>query len=153
MSPKVYKAFARIIMEHYRGRQMPRKVLEIGASAWTLLTIGAFEKARRVALNVEFPNISPQLEKCELVVGSSWKTDFNNGEFDCVLSCSTFEHDKYFWMSLLEIRRIISVGGFMVVGVPVYMKLPTDRLSTTLTYERHGYSYNAGLPAACLVTT
>ena len=67
---------------------------------------------------------------------------FKDEEFDCVMSCSTFEHDKFFWKSIAETRRVIKKGGLFVVGVPVYIELPTDVLTSTLTYKLHGKSYN-----------
>ena len=145
MSPKVYKAFASILSKFYKDREKPRSVLEIGASSKTLLSIAYFDNARKVVLNsAEFNSISNELRPCELKVGNSNEmTFFKDSMFDCILSCSVFEHDKYFWKSLMEINRVISPGGIFIVGVPIYMKLPTDYKNTTLTYERHGYSYNA----------
>lgn len=142
MSPEVYRTFARIAAEYYKDAA-PRAVLEVGASGWTLLSIPVFQKSRKVALNLSFEKPSAELSDCELVAGNSQKMDFKSGEFDCILSSSTFEHDKYFWKSLDEIYRVLSVGGLLIIGVPIYMKLPTDYKNTTLTYARHGYSYNA----------
>jgi hypothetical protein len=59
------------------------------------------------------------------------------------MSCSVLEHDREFWVTVAECRRILKPGGLWVVGVPIYMKLPTDVKRTTLTYARHGYAYDA----------
>lgn len=142
MSPKVFEAFARLIAESMGGRK-PRATLEVGAYQWTLLSIPGLREGRRVALNLEFPKSSPELAECEMVVGSANKMEFKDGEFDLVLSSSTLEHDKHFWKSTAEIRRVLSPGGVFIVGVPIYMALPTDVKRTTLTYARHGYEYNA----------
>jgi len=142
MSPNVYAAFSRILIEFYRERG-PRRTLEIGASWKTLLSIPVINRSYKVALNLEFKRVSPELEKCHLVIGNSNKMVFGDDEFDCILSSSMLEHDKYFWKTISEIRRVLVPGGLLVIGVPIYMKLPTDFKHTTLTFARHGYKYNA----------
>lgn len=142
MRPEVFSSFSRILTEVYKDRH-PRKVLEIGASRKTLLSISVFNHSVKVALNLQFKHVPPALQGCELVVGNSNRMDFPDSEFDCILSSATLEHDKYFWKTLEEIRRVLSPGGLLVVGVPIYMKLPTDFKHTTLTFARHGYKYNA----------
>ena len=142
MSPKVFAAFEQLVASLF-GNHAPRATLEVGAYQWTLLSIPALRSGRRVALNLEFPQTSPELEQCEKVLGSANKMDFADGEFDLVMSSSTLEHDKYFWKSVAEIRRVLAKGGIFIVGVPIYMRLPTDVKRTTLTYARHGYAYNA----------
>jgi hypothetical protein len=53
------------------------------------------------------------------------------------------EHDAYFWKTAAETRRVLKKRGLFIVGVPIYRTLPTDYRYTTLTYARHGLSYNA----------
>jgi SAM-dependent methyltransferase len=144
MSPKVFAAFSRIVGAVFAGRR-PRAALEIGAARETLLSLPALAGSRRVALNMrDLADPGPALSACERIVGNSNHMPvFGDGEFDCVLSCSVLEHDRYFWRSLGEIRRILAPGGAFVVGVPVYRTLPTDRWGTTLTFERHGRPYGA----------
>ena len=144
MSPKVFACFEKVAAEFFADRR-PRSVLEVGASNYTLLSIAQFRQSRRVALNMlPFDNPSPELQQCELMVGNSNDlSQFKDGEFDCILSCSVLEHDKFFWRSVAEIRRILAPGGLFVVGVPIYMTLPTDVKNTTLTFRRHGLAYNA----------
>jgi ubiquinone/menaquinone biosynthesis C-methylase UbiE len=77
------------------------------------------------------------------VGNSNAMPQFADGEFDFVASCSVLEHDKYFWKSIGEVRRILAPGGVFVVGVPIYRSLPTDWWNTTLTFKRHGMGYNA----------
>jgi SAM-dependent methyltransferase len=144
MSPKIFASFEQIVAEYFACRT-PRAALEVGAGNYTLLSIPPFRESRRVALNMlPFTNPSPELQKCEMVVGNSNQlTQFADGEFDCVLSCSVLEHDKFFWRSVAEMRRILAPNGLLAVGVPIYMTLPTDVKNTTLTFRRHGLAYNA----------
>jgi SAM-dependent methyltransferase len=128
----------------YYQRKKPSSVLEIGSYHWSLLTLDVFCEARRVACNTDFDERSRQaLTGLKVLKANSNALPLNDDEFDCVVSCSVFEHDRYFWKSVSEVRRILKPGGLFVVGTPIYMKLPTDCNHTTLTYARHGYAYNA----------
>jgi SAM-dependent methyltransferase len=142
MSPKVFAAFADIVRKRFHPSARP-SVLEIGASAWTLLAIPQFAHVRRVALNLRFNDPAALSKEADLIVGNSNALGFPDESFDCVMSCSAMEHDPYFWRTVSETRRVLKKGGLFVVGVPVYRTLPTDCRRTTLTYARHGLAYNA----------
>jgi SAM-dependent methyltransferase len=141
MSPEVFARFADVV-----GRRVPkhpRAVLEIGAGAWTLLAIPAFARARRVALNLGFVETSDALRRTMRVIANGNQLPFADDSFDCVLSCSMLEHDRRFWRTTQDVQRVLRPGGVFVVGVPIYMTLPTDQDFTTVTYARHGLAYNA----------
>lgn len=142
MSPSVFECFADIVARRFPCNR-PLTALEVGAGGWTLLSIPAFDSGKRVALNLRFDRITDQLAQTELVVGNSNHMQFADASFDCVLSCSAMEHDRYFWRSAREIYRVLRPGGYFIVGVPIYMTLPTDKDQTTLTYARHGLAYDA----------
>ena len=142
MSPLVFDQFARIVDE-LLPRQSTKRALEFGAGNWTLLAVPAFAKAHRVALNLRFGKPSSELQACEMVVGNSNELPFEDGSFDCVVSSSSPEHDKYFWRTAAEVRRVLRKAGIFIAGVPIYKTLPTDNDYTTLTYARHGLAYNA----------
>jgi len=46
---------------------------------------------------------------------------FADGHFTTVLSNAVIEHDKYFWRSLDEMKRVLAPGGIMAVGAPGYI--------------------------------
>jgi SAM-dependent methyltransferase len=142
LSPAVFDCFADIV-----GRRLvsdrPLTALEVGAGGWTLLSIPAFSNGTRVALNLQFNSITDQLANTSRVIGNGNKLPFADASFDCVLSCSVLEHDRYFWRSTREVRRVLKPGGYFIAGVPVYMTLPEDREFTTRTYARHGMAYDA----------
>jgi SAM-dependent methyltransferase len=138
----VFNTFVDIVERQLGGRAMSA-ALEIGAGGWTLLSMPTFAQARRVALNLRFDKLTEQLEQTERVVGNSNSMNFPDETFDCVMSCSAIEHDKYFWKSVAETKRVLKKGGLFIVGAPIYMTLLTDKDYTTLTYARHGLAYNA----------
>ena len=107
------------------------------------MSIPAFDAGTRVALNLTFGKPTEQLSRTVRVVGNGNKLPFPDESFDCVMSCSVLEHDRYFWRSTREVRRVLRSGGFFIAGVPIYMTLPTDKDHTTVTYARHGLAYNA----------
>lgn len=147
MSPEVFDTFARILETRLpagSATDTARLVaLEVGAAGWTLLAAPALKNARKIALNVRFDKVTEELAQTEMVLGNGNHLDFPDETFDCVMSSSTLEHDKYFWRSTAETRRVLKSGGLFVVGVPIYMTLPTDKDRTTVTYARHGMAYNA----------
>jgi SAM-dependent methyltransferase len=143
MSPKVFKAFAEILSKFYASN-CPSAALEVGAAEWNLLSISCFKTSRKVALNAQkLKKIPPEMAGYQIVVGNSNSLEFADQEFDCVMSSSVLEHDKYFWKSVEEIYRVLKPGGIFIVGVPIYMTLPIDYMNTTLTFKRHGIAYNA----------
>jgi ubiquinone/menaquinone biosynthesis C-methylase UbiE len=53
---------------------------------------------------------------------------FPDNNFDAVLCSSTLEHDKYFWKTLAEIKRVTKPGGMVVISVPGYSKLKAEKV-------------------------
>ena len=142
MSPEVFAHFAEIVGKRLPGPG-PWSALEVGAGAWTLLSIPTFDRGARVALNLRFGPRSEQLARTFQVLANGNQLPFADRTFDCVLSCSALEHDRYFWRSTAEVLRVLRPGGYFVVGVPIYMTLPSDQDRTTRTYARHGLAYDA----------
>jgi SAM-dependent methyltransferase len=63
---------------------------------------------------------------------------FKDDSFDLVVCCSTLEHDKRFWLSVAEMKRVLRPGGLLVIGVPGYVKdEERDQGRSTLTYRVH----------------
>jgi SAM-dependent methyltransferase len=142
MSPKVFAAFADILKKRFHPSSCC-SVLEVGAGAWTVLSIPLLKDVRKVALNLQFRKPAALSRTAKLIVGNGNALGFPDETFDCVMSCSAMEHDAYFWKTAAETRRVLKKGGLFVVGVPIYRTLPTDYRYTTLTYARHGLAYNA----------
>lgn len=96
-----------------------------------MVTVGyreTFSDARHVCTDRSIPEkVRQSLRHHTLVEADINSLPFGDNEFECVMARSAFEHDKYFWRSLSEVRRVLKKKMF-VVGVPIYMKLETDYL-------------------------
>jgi SAM-dependent methyltransferase len=54
---------------------------------------------------------------------------FEDGSFDMVVSTSCFEHDPLYWLSFMEMVRVVRPGGTLYVNAPsngVYHAFPLD---------------------------
>ncbi len=63
------------------------------------------------------------------VVGSSHEMPFEDESFDIIISCSCFEHDDMFWVTFLEICRVLKEDGLIYIQAPStgpYHGYPTD---------------------------
>jgi len=112
-------------------------VLEIGAHIKKgLLSLPVFSNSNKVGLNLKPFKSSKTIT---MVKGNSNDMSmFKDNEFDVVLSNATLEHDKYFWKSIAEMRRILAVGGLMIIGVPGYDGTNTADKSVP-TYMIHDF--------------
>jgi len=123
MHPSIFDAFERIC----RTRGAGGRVLEVGAlpTDEALLTLPALQSAdERVGLNV---TRGGGHRGFEVVVGSANAMGcFADESFDTVLSNATLEHDRNFWKTLGEIRRVTRPGGLVVIGVPAFVESVLD---------------------------
>jgi len=135
MRPEVHREFHRIIRDS--GLQ-PRAVLEVGGvlGPGSLLRFPELGDAARICLNL-VPR-KRQDPVIETVTGNANAMPLEDERFDLVMSNATLEHDKYFWLSLAEMRRVLKPGGLLIIGVPGYIKNPErDHGRATHTYRVH----------------
>jgi SAM-dependent methyltransferase len=52
------------------------------------------------------------------IVCENRKTPFEAKSVDVVISTSCFEHDSCFWMTFLEMCRIVKPGGYIYINAP-----------------------------------
>jgi SAM-dependent methyltransferase len=115
------------------------RALEVGGlmGANSLLRFPELDGAERFCLNlVELPSD----DAVTAVTGNAndMKGVFEDDSFDLVVCCSTLEHDKHFWLSVAEMKRVMRPGGMLVIGVPGYIKdTENDRGRSTKTYRVH----------------
>jgi SAM-dependent methyltransferase len=120
MLPKVYREFERICAR--RGAS-DGSVLEIGAvpSPQSLLCMPLLTGAReKLGVNLDGPR---RYHDFEIVKGNGNRLDFiEDNRFDVVLCNAVLEHDKFFWKTVAEMKRVAKPGGLIVVGAPGYAR-------------------------------
>jgi SAM-dependent methyltransferase len=133
--PEIQREFHRIIRE---SDLRPRAVLEVGGVLGpdSLLRFPELAcAASRVCLNLTPQEPDPEIEA---ITGNANAMPLEDERFDLVMSNATLEHDKYFWLSLGEMRRVLKPGGLLIIGVPGYVKSPDrDHGLSTHTYRVH----------------
>jgi SAM-dependent methyltransferase len=117
----------------------PERALEVGGlmGADSLLRFPELAGAERYCLNlVEMPGDG----EITAVTGNAndMRDEFEDDLFDLVLCSATLEHDKRFWLSVAEMRRVLKPGGLLIISVPGYVKDPErDHGRATHTYRVH----------------
>jgi ubiquinone/menaquinone biosynthesis C-methylase UbiE len=124
MEKKVFQEFEKICS----AREIRGSVLEVGATPddSSLLTMTSLQNAaEKVGINLDGPY---SCKNFSIIKGNAnAMSNFEKGRFDVVLCNSVFEHDKYFWMTLAEIKRVAKSGGLIVLGAPGYRVSKTER--------------------------
>ena len=57
---------------------------------------------------------------------------FEDSRFDTVLCNATLEHDRYFWKTVAEMKRVTKPGGLIAIGAPGYDRLLLEELKRPL---------------------
>jgi SAM-dependent methyltransferase len=108
-------------------------VLEVGAvpSDDTLLCLPALAGAKsKIGINLEGPCRHRDFEILRADANSL--SCFPDESFDTLLCNSVLEHDKFFWKSAKEMRRVTRPGGLIVIGVPGFSNLPVEPTASRL---------------------
>jgi len=123
MHPRVYQEFEEI----FSRRNVTGSVLEIGAvpSNSSLLCMQSFRTAKeKIGINLDGPH---EFGDIKILKGDSNSMDcFESDRFDAVVCNATLEHDKYFWKTIAEIKRVSRPGAVIAIGVPGYLYLPGE---------------------------
>ena len=137
MHPAIYNLFEQLFREY---PPPGNEILEIGATAnvsETLLTL--FKKISKtyhcVGINIKVnqaDNLPYSLIQCN---GNDMKI-FDDESFDAIVCNAVLEHDKFFWKTIAEVRRVLKPGGLFYVGVPGYSKQNTLLQKALLTVIR-----------------
>ena len=139
MHRKIKRRFHAIVR---RSGVRPERALEVGGVTGpdSLLDAPQVAGAERYCLNLlDLPGRDGVIT----VAGNANDMGvFEDRFFDLVLCNATLEHDKRFWLSVAEMKRVLRPGGLLVIGVPGYVKDPeTDHGYATHTYRVH-YSFD-----------
>ena len=134
MHPRIKQTFRRVIRE---SGLRPARVLEVGGltGRGSLIRCPELSKAELVCLNVD-EQVSQ--DRVTFVRGDGNDMDmFESGSFDVVASNAMLEHDRRFWLSVGEMRRVIRPGGLLFIGVPGFVVGRFDDGTATRTYRFH----------------
>jgi ubiquinone/menaquinone biosynthesis C-methylase UbiE len=125
MHSRIYQEFERICTE----RPIRGSVLEVGATATDecLLDMKSLHQAsEKIGIDLTGPH---ETKGYKILKGNSNSMDcFQDNRFDAVLCNAVLEHDKYFWKTLSEIKRVAKPGGLIVIGVPGYSKARAEKI-------------------------
>lgn len=104
-----------LISRYYPNAEAARKtVLDIGACSLNGAYRRLFEPQQwgYTGLDVSAgPNV-------DVVAEDPYRWPLKNSSFDLAVSGQVLEHAEFFWLSLLEIRRILKPGGHLFLIVP-----------------------------------
>ena len=129
MHPRVYREFKEIVSR----RAVTGSVLEVGAlpSDHSLLCLPSLQSAsEKIGINLDGPH---QYKDFKILKGNSNSMEcFEDNRFDMVLCNALLEHDKFFWKTIAEIKRVTKPGGLIVIGTPGYTHLRAEKLKAIL---------------------
>ncbi len=133
MHPAIFAAFDDICRRQSAGAP----VLEIGATASsdTLLMLPALSALdERIGVNIAPPG---EIGGCPIVQCNAHDLSrFEAGRFATILCNSMLEHDRQFWLTLAEIRRLACPGALVIVGVPGFAPPAHGRMRALLNRLR-----------------
>jgi SAM-dependent methyltransferase len=119
MHPEIFDAFETVCAP----LDVTGGVLEIGVSPdhRSLLDLPCLARAsERVGVGLEAAFAGPEGRYRVLKMDANDLHAFADGAFQLVLCNSMLEHDRKFWLTLGEARRVTAPGGWLVLGVPSY---------------------------------
>jgi SAM-dependent methyltransferase len=88
-----------------------KNILDIGSYNVNGTVRPIFEKGNYIGMDMfEGPNVD--------VVANAHEIPFEDGFFDIMVSISCFEHDDMFWVTFLEMCRVLKEGGYMCINAP-----------------------------------
>jgi SAM-dependent methyltransferase len=125
MHPTVYRTFVGLFEAH---RVLGNEILEIGAGSdpsQSLLSWFAQHHQGVHCVGIDLAVRKPPLLDLPYELREMNANDlspFGTGTVDAVICNATLEHDKAFWATLAEVRRVLRRGGLFFVGVPGYPK-------------------------------
>lgn len=88
-----------------------KKILDVGSYDMNGSMKPIFAKGHYIGTDMDAgPNVD--------VVSNAHNLPFETESFDIIISSSCFEHDDMFWMTFLEMSRIVKKGGYIYVQAP-----------------------------------
>ena len=96
--------------------------------------IGSYNYNSGIKKNIlnEFKYIGVDIQKgpnVDIVLDNPYKFPFEDNSIDVIISISAFEHTEFFWLTYLEILRVLKPDGLFFLNTPSngkYHRYPTD---------------------------
>jgi SAM-dependent methyltransferase len=86
--------------------------------------------AEKIGINLNGPH---EFEDFKICKGNANRMDcFEDERFDVVLCNAMLEHDKQFWKTIAEIKRVTKPGGLIVIGTPGYTRFKAEKVKSVL---------------------
>jgi SAM-dependent methyltransferase len=122
MHPTAFDNCVKFYNTYLKNHPETTKVVDFGSYDVNGTLRPIFEKMNYTGIDMsEGPNVD--------VVTNNQSTPFENNSFDVVTSSSNFEHDDCFWVTFLEMCRIVKSGGYIYINAPsagIYHGFPGD---------------------------
>ena len=104
----------RVFFDHYLQDTTKSKVLEIGSFDVNGSLRDALGNRDVDYVGVDFA----EGKNVDVVLDDPYNIPFEDSSFDIIVSSSSFEHSEFFWLSWLEILRLVKPGGKIYINVP-----------------------------------
>jgi SAM-dependent methyltransferase len=133
--PKIQAKFFDVIK---KSGIRPERALEFGGylNEKSLLISKEVGDAERYCLNLV--DLEPENGIIPVTGNGNDMHMFEDDSFDLVVSNATLEHDKYFWRSLAEMRRVTRPGGMLIIGVPGFIRNKKSLIRNKKSLPRRG---------------
>lgn len=129
MHSRVFQEFERLCST----KDVKGSVLEVGAipSDKSLLCMKSLTGCNaKIGINLNGPF---KFKDFTILKGNANNMScFDDDQFDLVLCNAMLEHDKYFWKTIAEIKRVTKPGGLIILGTPGYEVLKLEKIKTYL---------------------
>jgi len=147
LHPKIHAYYQEIGAKY----AMQGPFLEIGVSPGpkSILAGEYFRgKKNRVGINLAKTAMAEDENPIHFVQCNSndMRAQFGDGHFGTVLSNAVIEHDRYFWRSIEEMKRVLAPGGIMAVGAPGYVTNKGNKLALPGTLEKATVTLDLHVP-------
>jgi SAM-dependent methyltransferase len=103
---------AKWFFEKYVNKENPIKILEIGSRGTPTIRNLKTDNSEYIGLDMQ------EGENVDVISTDRYKLPFGDNTFEYVISSSCFEHDECFWITYLEIIRILKPGGLFYLNAP-----------------------------------
>jgi SAM-dependent methyltransferase len=111
MHKSAYNNAIKFYKKYCKDNIQSKKILDVGSWDSNGCLKPIFNEATYIGLDAQSgPNVD--------VVCNSNQIPFNNNEFDIIISTSCFEHDEMFWLTFLEMCRVLKTGGYIYICAP-----------------------------------